>query len=183
MGRSENYKQAIVTLESTKDARTAIMHFGGTALNGQKIRVRSFIDDENNVRSKWLAGQFREQKVTRGNSGIKLFLDHLNPRAEWQEVKDHLRQAGEIIHVRVMWARNGDHKQAVAEVETEECIERILEDLKGTKILGQPFLMKPYREIMESGSMEIAQEKSHQEQLLASEGEQQSSAGNGDGDG
>ena len=44
----------------------------------------------------------------------------------WQEVKDHLREAGSVVHVNVTWAEDGNTKQAVAEVSSQRDLENIV---------------------------------------------------------
>ena len=69
-------------------------------------------------------------------TGAKLFLDNLNSRVEWQEVKDHLRLAGSIVHVKVMWAESGKCKQAIAEVESQEDAQNIVAELNNSTLFG-----------------------------------------------
>lgn len=133
--KSGDYKQAVVTLTNSADAKRVIEKLNRSFLSDRMIRVRAYIDN---------GGEFRE-----GGRGVrgglsKLFLDNLNSRVEWQEVKDHLRVAGNIIHVRVMWAESGSCKQAIAEVETEEDAENIVKQLNNSKLFGDEIFIRKY---------------------------------------
>ena len=53
-------------------------------------------------------------------------------------MKDHLREAGSVVHVNVTWAEDGNTKQAVAEVSSQRDLENIVHVLDNSTLLGAP---------------------------------------------
>mmetsp|Transcript_492 Transcript_492/g.944 ORF Transcript_492/g.944 Transcript_492/m.944 type:complete len:595 (-) Transcript_492:22-1806(-) len=152
--KNGDYKQGIVKLRTSADAKNVIEQLNRSFLNERMIRVRAYIDDPHaqsgTNESKYLSGHYRERRVRkeRGTSGTgaKLFLDNLNSRVEWQEVKDHLRLAGSIVHVKVMWAESGKCKQAIAEVESQEDAQNIVAELNNSTLFGDTLYIREFSE-------------------------------------
>ncbi|QDZ24124.1 RNA-binding protein [Chloropicon primus] len=132
--KTDDYQQAKVTLSSTAMAKMAIEKIDRSLLYGKAIRCRAFLDNNNNS-SRYLQGVWRERRVSKGPQAPRCQIENLNPRAGWQEVKDHLRPAGTVVHVNVTWAEDGG-KRATAEVGSEEDLSKIISELNGTVLLG-----------------------------------------------
>ena len=134
--KTDDYQQAKVTLASTAMAKIAIEKIDRSLLNNKVIRCRSFLDNNNNS-SRYLQGVWRERRVSRGPSAPRCAIENLNPRVGWQEVKDHLREAGSVVHVNVTWAEDGNTKEAVAEVSSDHDLENIVSVLNNSTLLGE----------------------------------------------
>ena len=139
--KTDDYQQAKVTLSSTAVAKMAIERVDRSLLNGKVIRCRAFLDNNNNS-SRYLQGVWRERRVSRGPQAPRCQIENLNPRVGWQEVKDHLREAGSVVHVNVSWAEDGNSKQAIAEVSSERDLEEIVLKLDQSLLLGEKMTIR-----------------------------------------
>lgn len=79
-GRSKGC--AVVTFASAADADEAVARLNDSVLDGRTIFVR----------------MDREDRRARPNSGCRVYVGNLAWNVKWQDLKDHMKQAGHVVH-------------------------------------------------------------------------------------
>ena len=132
---------AIVEYATAKDARRAIASLNDTVLDGRQIFVRE--DREGGGATPSSRGG-----TPRGGGGgggrCCVFVGNLSWDAGWQDLKDHMRSAGNVAHVEVLTKPDGRSKGcAIVEYERRSEAERALRDLDGTYLLDRELFVQP----------------------------------------
>ena len=91
----------IVEYESFREAKRAIKELNDTEIDGRQILVRE--DRE---------GSDGAKNNSRGGSGARsnskrVFVGNLSWDVSWQDLKDHMRKAGNVVHADVLKRRDG----------------------------------------------------------------------------
>ena len=106
----------------------------GCKLLGTRIRV------EHSRESKYSRGRGgRSPPRRKGNppgkrTGFKLIVENLSSRTSWQDLKDYMRQAGEIMYTNTHNIRSGE---GLVEFGTRSDMEWALEKLDNTELDGR----------------------------------------------
>jgi len=126
-GRSKGC--GIVEYASSSDAQRAIRDLNETTLDGRTIFLRE--DRESG------GGD-------RGGSGCTVFVGNLSWDSKWQDLKDHMREAGNVAHVEILENRDGRSKGCgIVEYEDSAGASRALRDLDGTTLMGRELFVQP----------------------------------------
>ena len=135
-GRSKGC--GIVEYATAKDARRAIANLHDTLLDGRQIFVRE--DREG-------GGGGGGTPRGGGGGGKSVFVGNLSWEASWQDLKDHMRQAGNVAHVEVLTKPDGRSKGcAIVEYEHPRDAAKALRDLDGTFLRDRELFVQPDRE-------------------------------------
>ena len=102
-GRGRSKGCGLVTFASPEDALNAIDELHDSELNGRKIFVREdressggFVKSENAPsRPKSSKRNYGDRAVA---TGTRVYVGNLSWSVKWQDLKDHMRQAGEVVH-------------------------------------------------------------------------------------
>ena len=89
-----------------------------------------------------------------GASGQRVFVGNLSWSVAWQDLKDHMKQAGEVTFCDVI-AEAGDESRSkgcgLVEYETAEEAQNAIETLTDTELKGRPIFVREDREEMSIG--------------------------------
>ena len=136
-GRSKGC--GIVEYATAKEARRAIANLHDTMLGGRQIFVRE--DREGGGTGG--GGGGGTPRDGGGGGGKSVFVGNLSWEASWQDLKDHMRQAGNVAHVEVLTKPDGRSKGcAIVEYEHPRDAEKALRDLDGTFLLDRELFVQ-----------------------------------------
>lgn len=142
-GRSKGC--GIVEFATPDGAQQAVSTLNDTELNGRQIFVREDREDRN---SGGAFASFNNRSGAQGHrftSGSqsqsrRVYIGNLSWDVRWQDLKDHMRQAGEVLHAEVICESNGRSKgcgivEFATAQEAQEAITRLTDsELKGRMI-------------------------------------------------
>ena len=112
-GRSKGC--GIVEFATAEGAQQAVLTLNDTELNGRQIFVREDREDRNsgggyssyNNRSNAQGHRFTSGAQSQSR---RVYVGNLSWDVRWQDLKDHMRQAGEVLHAEVICESNGRSK-------------------------------------------------------------------------
>ena len=104
--RNESGTYGFCKFEDRRDAEDAVKDLDGTRFLGGRVRVEHARDS----RDGWSR---RSPPRRRGNppgkrTGYKLIVENLASRTSWQDLKDFMRQAGDIMYTNTHDRRSGE---------------------------------------------------------------------------
>jgi len=120
--------------DDLRDAQDAVKDLDGCKLLGTRIRV------EHSRESKYSRGRGgRSPPRRKGNppgkrTGFKLIVENLSSRTSWQDLKDYMRQAGEVMYTNTHNIRSGE---GLVEFGTKSDMEWALDKLDNTELDGR----------------------------------------------
>mmetsp|Transcript_22062 Transcript_22062/g.25136 ORF Transcript_22062/g.25136 Transcript_22062/m.25136 type:complete len:381 (+) Transcript_22062:64-1206(+) len=140
-GRSKGC--GIVEYTSKADAKKAVLTLTDTELDGRKIFVR----------------EDREERVSRSGNrsypdtqGRRVYVGNLSWDVAWQDLKDHMREAGEVSHAEVIKEADGRSKGfGIVEYATSEEAQEAIETLTETELKGRIIYVREDRESNNQG--------------------------------
>eukprot|EP01038_Epipyxis_sp_PR26KG_P017046 gene17046-23441_t len=108
----------IVEFSSPREAVNAVRILNGSVLNGRRIRVS-------------------EQRVATSVVGTKVYVDSISCDTQWQELKDHMRAAGNVIRADILEDGNGNSRGfAIVEYSTIDEAQRAISTLNDSSLDG-----------------------------------------------
>lgn len=138
-GRSKGC--GIVEYTNPEDAATAIETLTDTELMGRSIFVR---EDREERRGRGTG--------TVGGQGTHVYVGNLPEDCTWQDVKDHMRQAGNVTHVKMPEDEEGNHKGfAIVEMDTNKSSARAIRELNNSFIKNTEIHVREDREQRRGG--------------------------------
>ncbi|KAF1322705.1 Rna-binding protein, partial [Globisporangium splendens] len=139
-GRSKGC--AIVTFAHQTFAQLAVMKLNDTELDGRKIFVR--MDREE---------QFVPQ--ARPSKGCRVYVGNLSWNVKWQDLKDHMKQAGVVVHADVLEEAGGRSKGCgLVEYGSPEEAQHAIRTLNDSQLDGRMIFVREDRE-PEGGSISM----------------------------
>jgi len=140
-GRSKGC--GIVEYTSKADAKKAVLTLTDTELDGRKIFVR----------------EDREERLSRSGNrsypdtqGRRVYVGNLSWDVAWQDLKDHMREAGEVSHAEVIKEADGRSKGfGIVEYATSEEAQEAIETLTETELKGRIIYVREDRESNNQG--------------------------------
>ncbi|EKX39611.1 hypothetical protein GUITHDRAFT_160003 [Guillardia theta CCMP2712] len=130
-GRSKGC--AIVEYASPEDAQRAIAELNDTEMMGRLIFVR---EDREGF------------KGGMGTGGRRVYVGNLSWECKWQDLKDHMRTAGNVLHADVMTGPDGRSKGCgLVEFSSPEEAVRAIQELNETELMGRMIFVREDREM------------------------------------
>lgn len=137
-GRSKGC--GVVTYATEEAAQNAIASLNDTELGGRKIFVRE--DRES-----------QSVSAVKPKRGFRVYVGNLSWTVKWQELKDHMKQVGTVVHADVLELSNGRSKGCgLVEYSTEEEAALAISELNNTELEGRLIFVREDRE-PEGGSI------------------------------
>eukprot|EP00629_Pelagomonadales_sp_RCC1024_P017454 CAMPEP_0119261084 /NCGR_PEP_ID=MMETSP1329-20130426/1247_1 /TAXON_ID=114041 /ORGANISM="Genus nov. species nov., Strain RCC1024" /LENGTH=341 /DNA_ID=CAMNT_0007260581 /DNA_START=36 /DNA_END=1061 /DNA_ORIENTATION=- len=82
-----------------------------------------------------------------GGAGRRCYVNNLSWQTSWQDLKDHFRTAGNVVHAKIMEERPGRSKGCgIVEFETAEEAANAIETLNGTDLGGRDIFVREDKE-------------------------------------
>ena len=125
------FSQSIETNHPCRDAEDAVRGRDGYVLDGYKLRVefpRSSSRGPPNRGRGASGGNFRGGRGGYRPRGYQLIISGLPPSGSWQDIKDHFREAGDVVY-----ADSYKDGTGVVEFSNYEHAKRALRDLDDSK--------------------------------------------------
>uniref|UniRef100_A0A8C4Q1R4 RRM domain-containing protein n=1 Tax=Eptatretus burgeri TaxID=7764 RepID=A0A8C4Q1R4_EPTBU len=141
---------AFVEFEDSRDASDAVSHLNGRELMGMRVVVEHARPPRPGgpLPPMWSAG-FGGRRSGYGppmRTDYRLIVENLSSRCSWQDLKDHMRQAGEVTYADTHRRRPSE---GVIEYRTYADMKRAMDTLQGTELYGRKIhltLEKPTRD-------------------------------------
>jgi len=133
-------------IEDRDDAEDAIKDINGKSFNGGRIKVEFSHAYSGNDRDRRSGGRGgRDFDRDRGGSrrvsdgkfrrtNYRLVVQNISSGTSWQDLKDHMKQAGEIIYSTV---NRNNAREGLVEFKHKEDMERALDELDDSKLDGR----------------------------------------------
>jgi len=121
--------------EDRADARDAVKDLDGKSFMGGRVRVEHARDSRRD--GGWSpprGGSFRRGNPPGRRTGYRLVVENLSSRTSWQDLKDYMRQAGEITYTNTHHIRSGE---GIVEFGSRSDMEYALDKLDGTELDGR----------------------------------------------
>jgi RNA recognition motif-containing protein len=154
-GRSKGC--GIVEFDTVVGAQQAVLTLNDTELNGRQIFVR----EDREVRTGVAFVPPSPNRVGSGNrfsSGEetqtrRVYVGNLSWNVAWQDLKDHMREAGEVLHAEVIMEFNGRSKGCgIVEYATPEEAQEAINTLNDTDLKGRMIFVREDRETASQGA-------------------------------
>ncbi len=82
-----------------------------------------------------------------GGVGRKVYVGNLSWDCKWQDLKDHMRSTGEVLHADVLHGPDGRSKGCgLVEYQTPEEAQRAIQELNDTELMGRMIFVREDRE-------------------------------------
>jgi arginine/serine-rich splicing factor 4/5/6 len=134
--------------EDRRDAEDAVKDLDGKTIDGRRVRVEHTRDSRfDGGRSGGGGGgggggsgggSYGRGKVTSGppgqRTGYRLVVENLSSSTSWQDLKDYMRQAGEVTYTNTHQNRNGE---GIVEFGSRGDMEYALDKLDGSELAGR----------------------------------------------
>lgn len=143
-GRSKGC--GIAEFSSAEDAAEAVRQFTDSELLGRQIFVRED-REEQRASTNPRGHQGRSFSAGQDAKNRRVYVGNLSWDVAWQDLKDHMRQAGEVIHAEVITEYNGRSKGCgIVEFATEEAAQEAIKTLTDTELRGRMIFVREDRE-------------------------------------
>lgn len=152
-GRSKGC--GIIEFATPEDAEQAVLTLNDTDLKGRQIFVREDREDSRpsepfahaggHVHAGGVAGhQFSAGETAQGR---RVYVGNLSWDVAWQDLKDHMRQAGEVLHAEVIMEQSGRSKGCgIVEFATEAEAQEAITNLTDTELKNRMIFVREDRE-------------------------------------
>lgn len=163
-GRGRSKGCGLVTYATAEGAANAIEQLHDSELNGRKIFVRE--DRE--------SGQGGPRPPKRSNygsrpsnstfagaaAGPRVYVGNLAWSVKWQDLKDHMKAAGNVVHADVMEESSGRSRgYGLVEYETQDEAQVAIDTLNNSELQGRPIFVREDREASGGSSKRIRDEE------------------------
>lgn len=164
-GRSKGC--GIVEFATVEGAQQAVLTLNDTEVKGRQIFVREDREDHRSG-SAGVAGGRGGGSGGAGSDGHRfssgenaqsrrVYVGNLSWDLSWQVLKDHMRQAGEVIHVEIICEHNGRSKGcAIVEYATEAEAKEAVATLSHTELSGRTIFVREDRETTSAAAVPSA---------------------------
>lgn len=140
-GRSKGC--GVVEFATAEGAQKAIASLNETELHGRQIFVR---EDREAPRSR---GHNTSSRFSSGETSQnrRVYVGNLSWDVAWQDLKDHMREAGEVLHAEVIMEANGRSKGCgIVEYATEGEAQEAINTLNDTELKDRMIFVREDRE-------------------------------------
>ena len=155
-GRSKGC--GIIEFNSVADAQQAVLTLNDTELRGRQIFVR---EDREEQRSSGgdgggaaAAGGERQLLPREHTKSRRVYVGNLSWDVAWQDLKDHMRDAGEVVHAEIIRDVSGRSKGCgIVEFASEDDAQNAISTLTDTELKGRMIFIREDRETSNQGSV------------------------------
>lgn len=121
---------AFISFDDSRDAEDAVRGRDGYSFDGQRLRVEFAKGERGGPRG---GGERRDERTSRAprRSDYGVAVSKLPRGCSWQDLKDFMRKAGDVVYTEV--SRDGD---GVVEFSNKEDMEHAIKDLDDTEFRG-----------------------------------------------
>lgn len=155
-GRSKGC--GIVEFTSPEGAQQAVLTLNDSELKGRQIFIREDREAGGGAgatgsgQPQGGAGGARNFSTDEEAIGRRVYVGNLSWDVAWQDLKDHMRQAGEVVHAEVMTEHSGRSKGCgIVEYSTEEEAHEAIKTLTDTDLKGRMIVVREDRETSSQG--------------------------------
>ena len=120
--------------DDLRDAQDAVKDLDGCKLLGTRIRVEHSRESKYSDRNRRRSPPRRKGNPPGKRTGFKLLVENLSSRTSWQDLKDYMRQAGEIMYTNTHNIRSGE---GLVEFGSRSDMEWALDKLDNTELDGR----------------------------------------------
>jgi len=128
--------------EDRRDAEDAVKDLDGKTIDGRRVRVEHTRDSRfnNDGGSRFGGGGggggggYGRGKPPGQRTGYRLVVENLSSSTSWQDLKDYMRQAGEVTYTNTHQNRNGE---GIVEFGSRGDMEYALDKLDGSELAGR----------------------------------------------
>mmetsp|Transcript_23561 Transcript_23561/g.49859 ORF Transcript_23561/g.49859 Transcript_23561/m.49859 type:complete len:471 (+) Transcript_23561:234-1646(+) len=136
-GRSKGC--GIVEYVTVEEANGAVESLNNTELMGRQIFVREDREEKSAASSGGVKGS--------GEGGRSVYVGNLSYEVAWQDLKDHMRTAGDVVYAEVMTMHDGRSKGCgIVEFSTADGAKEAIEKLNDTDLKGRTIFVREDRE-------------------------------------
>jgi len=150
-GRSKGC--GIVEFAAPEGAQQAVLTLNDTELNGRQIFVREDREDRNSggtfspFNSRNNAAQGHRFTSGAQSQSRRVYVGNLSWDVRWQDLKDHMRASGEVLHAEVICESNGRSKGCgIVEFATAEEAQEAITTLTDSELKGRMIFVREDRE-------------------------------------
>ena len=115
---------AFCVFDDDRDAEDAVKDLNGTRLRGERVKLE-FAKGERR-------GSDRDRYES--GSGHRVLVENLSSKTAWQDLKDYMKKAGEVLYCKAHHERGGE---GMVEFATKSDMEWALDRLDGTDLDGR----------------------------------------------
>lgn len=117
---------AFCVFDDERDAEDAVRELNGRRLMGERVKLE-FAKGERR-------GSDRDRYEAGGSTGYKVLVEGMSSRTAWQDLKDYMKKAGEVLYCKAHHERTGE---GVVEFFKKADMEWALDRLDGTELDGR----------------------------------------------
>lgn len=115
---------AFCVFDDDRDAEDAVKDLNGTRLRGERVKLE-FAKGERR-------GSDRDRYE--GGSGYRVVVENISSKTAWQDLKDYMKKAGEVLYCKAHHERSGE---GMVEFNSKSDMEWALDRLDGTDLDGR----------------------------------------------
>jgi RNA recognition motif-containing protein len=144
-GRSKGC--GIVEFMTPEMAQKAVLTMNDTDFNGRQIFVREDREGPGPAGAGAAATNTRSFGSDEGAQSRRVYVGNLSWDVAWQDLKDHMRECGEVVHAEVITEANGRSKGCgIVEYATAEEASQAVATLTDTELKGRMIFVREDRE-------------------------------------
>lgn len=134
--RNEQGTYGFCEFDDMRDAQDAVKDLDGSRFLGGRVKVEHARDSRagGGSRSRGRSPMRRKGNPPGKRTGYKLIVENLSTRTSWQDLKDYMRQAGEIMYTNTHHIRSGE---GIVEFGSKSDMEWAVDKLDGTELDGR----------------------------------------------
>lgn len=106
--RNEQGTYGFCEFDDMRDAQDAVKDLDGSRFLGNRIKIEHARDSRAGGRDRRRSPPRRKGNPPGKRTGYKLIVENLSTRTSWQDLKDYMRQAGEIMYTNTHHIRSGE---------------------------------------------------------------------------
>eukprot|EP00522_Entomoneis_paludosa_P010273 CAMPEP_0172439406 /NCGR_PEP_ID=MMETSP1065-20121228/402_1 /TAXON_ID=265537 /ORGANISM="Amphiprora paludosa, Strain CCMP125" /LENGTH=300 /DNA_ID=CAMNT_0013188087 /DNA_START=73 /DNA_END=971 /DNA_ORIENTATION=+ len=153
-GRSKGC--GIAEFATVDDARKAVADLNETELSGRQIFVREDREEKSGASNfaRPAAGGTGGHRFSTGEDAKnrRVYVGNLSWDVAWQDLKDHMRQAGEVVHAEVITEFTGRSKGCgIVEFSSDAEAQEAISTLTDTELKGRMIFVREDRESNQGG--------------------------------
>ncbi|GKY96144.1 eukaryotic translation initiation factor 4H [Mayamaea pseudoterrestris] len=145
---------AIVEFATPEEAAQAVLTLNDSELDGRQIFVREDREDRvGHTPAPHRIGSARpasgSRRFSSGDQSHRVYVGNLSYEVAWQDLKDHMKQAGDVVHAEVMTdSHTGRSKGCgIVEFRSKQDADAAIETLTNSELYGRTIFVREDREM------------------------------------